>query len=228
MERSAKARSGRRERDSAATRTAILAAARAEFAKAGLAGARTDVIAARAGVNKALLYYYFKSKEALFEAVLVDLFGEFNRQALEVLASPGSARVVLLRYVSLHFDFLSTHHRHASLHQQAMASRGRFAKRLVAEYFVPRAKAFGELLQRGVQEGEFRPMNCFHTALSIVAVVVFYFSAARVLELMDLGDLYGEARLQERKREVLEFVRYSVFANPALPLPSEGQMASSK
>ena len=51
------------------TRAAILAAAEQIFAKAGLDGARTDAIAAAAGVNKALLYYYFKSKDGLYEAV---------------------------------------------------------------------------------------------------------------------------------------------------------------
>ena len=59
---------------SAETRAAILAAAEEEFARAGLAGARTDAIAAQAGVNKALLYYYFDSKEALYAAVVEDHF----------------------------------------------------------------------------------------------------------------------------------------------------------
>jgi TetR/AcrR family transcriptional regulator len=198
-------------------RAAILSAARTEFAKAGLAGARTEAIAARADVNKAMLYYYFKSKQALFEAVVVEMFNDFNRQALELLASPDPARIVLLRYVGLHFDFLSTRHRHASLHQQAMISQGAFAKQLVSKYFMPRAKAFGALLQRGIREGEFRPMDCFHTGLSIVAVIVFYFSSAHVLELMGEKNPFSEAKLQERKRQVLEFVRYSVFTDPKLP-----------
>src|ERR1700721_505653 len=93
----------RRQQRSAGTRAAILAAAASIFADSGLAGARTDAIAAAAGVNKALLYYYFKSKEHLYEAVVEDHFGEFNRQALEVLTTPGSARAILLRYVSMHF-----------------------------------------------------------------------------------------------------------------------------
>lgn len=75
---------GRQER-SAETRTAILGAAERVFAKSGLAGARIDAIAAAAGVNKALLYYYFKSKEDLYETVVENHFSEFNRQALEVL-----------------------------------------------------------------------------------------------------------------------------------------------
>ena len=106
-------RSGRQQR-SVETRAAILAAAGRIFAKSGLAGARTDAIAAAAGVNKALLYYYFSSKESLFEAVVEDHFSGFNRQALEVLTSPGPARAILLRYVGLHFDFISARHRYAS------------------------------------------------------------------------------------------------------------------
>ncbi len=69
-------------------RAAILAAAGRAFARHGLAGARTDAIAAAAGVNHALLYYYFRSKEHLYQAVLEDHFAGFNAQALKVLASP--------------------------------------------------------------------------------------------------------------------------------------------
>src|ERR1035438_1124525 len=89
-----------------ARRQAILSAAERIFATAGLAGARTDEIAAAAGVNKALLYYYFQSKEHLYEAVVEDHFREFNRRALEILEAPGSARAILLRYVGMHFDFI--------------------------------------------------------------------------------------------------------------------------
>ena len=56
-------------RDAAATRTRILAAAEAEFAEHGLAGARTDRIAVRGDTNKAQLYHYFGSKDALFDVV---------------------------------------------------------------------------------------------------------------------------------------------------------------
>src|SRR5262249_50838940 len=121
----------RRERRSARTRATILAAAERAFAESGLAGARTDAIAAAARVNKALLYYYFKSKESLYEAVLEDHLSEFNERALEVLAGSGSAREVLLGYVSLHFDFISARHRYAPLFQQLLSSGGRLPERLV-------------------------------------------------------------------------------------------------
>src|SRR5215468_512875 len=57
-------------RDAERTQQTILAAAEAEFADKGLAGARVDVIADRASANKRMLYYYFGSKEGLYLAVL--------------------------------------------------------------------------------------------------------------------------------------------------------------
>lgn len=62
-------------RDAEATKARILAAARSEFAAGGLAGARVDRIAAVAAANKQLIYAYFGSKEALFDAVIAQVVG---------------------------------------------------------------------------------------------------------------------------------------------------------
>src|SRR5215468_3848624 len=186
----------------AATRQAILAAAERVFAESGLAGARTDAIAAKAGVNKALLYYYFKSKDSLYQSVLEDHFREFNHQALELLSASGSARDILLRYVSLHFDFISARHQYASLFHQMMMAGGRLPERLVRKYFKPRSDAFAALLDRGMRSGEFRSADRFHTAVSIVALIVFYFSCAPVLRLLGHSDAYSQAHLKRRKQEV--------------------------
>jgi TetR/AcrR family transcriptional regulator len=195
------------------TRAAILAAAGGIFAKSGLAGARTDAIAAAAGANKAMLYYYFKSKEGLYEAVVEDYFCEFNRRALEVLNAPGSARAVLLRYVSLHLDFISARHQSAPLSQQLTMPGGKFLERLIRRYFAERAKALGRLIERGMRSGEFRRVDRFHAAMSIVSLIVFYFSAARVLQLLGYPNAYSKANLKRRKREVLDFIRHGLFAN---------------
>jgi TetR/AcrR family transcriptional regulator len=156
------------------TRATILAAAEQVFAKAGLDGARIDAIADAAGVNKALLYYYFKSKGGLYEAVMEDHFREFNHRALAVLGGRERASDVLLRYVSLYFDFISTRRRYAALYQQLMTTRGRPLERLVRKYFVPRNAAFNKLLERGIRAGEFRRTDAHHTAMSIVSLIVSY------------------------------------------------------
>ena len=74
------------------SRAAILKAAVREFAQEGVAGARTDAIAQSAGVNKALLYYYFKDKEALYDAVLGPFLRARNWLATSVPTSTTSHR----------------------------------------------------------------------------------------------------------------------------------------
>src|ERR1700730_10193304 len=78
------------------SRAAILQAAAKEFAEHGIAGARTDAIAREAGVNKALLYYYFRDKETLYGAVLDNVFGGLTQSIQEALSSDLPPREKLL------------------------------------------------------------------------------------------------------------------------------------
>lgn len=208
-----------RARRSHDTRAAILKAAERIFADRGLAGARTDAIASTAGVNKALLYYYFKSKDALYRAVLEQHLQEFRRRALEVLSAGGSARSLLLRYVSMHFDFISARPYYPRLFQRLMLTGGRAVERLAEEYFLPLSEKFVRVVERGVREGEFRPVDSHHTAISLVALTVFYFSAAPIVRVVSHIDPYEEANLKRRKQEVLNFIRHGLFRKPEASLP---------
>lgn len=76
-------------RDAARTRAKIMEAAREEFADHGLAGARIEAIARRAGLTKQLLYHYFTSKEALFHEILEQKFGQPHATPSESL-DPGA------------------------------------------------------------------------------------------------------------------------------------------
>lgn len=196
------------------TRAAILAAAERAFAESGLAGARTDAIAEAAGVNKALLYYYFQSKERLYEAVVENHLREFNRVALEVLAATGNPRTILLRYVNLHIDFISARHRQARLFQQMMITGGQPVRRLVRKYFTPRSRALHKLLLRGMRAGDFRRVDPFQATVSIIALIVFYFSAGQVMEWLGYANAYTETSLNRRKQEVVDFIRHGLFVNP--------------
>ena len=203
-----------RHRDSEATREAILDAAERIFADEGLAGARTDAIAAAAGVNKALLYYYFRSKEGLYRAVLEGYVADFNRQALDVLSCEGSACALLLRYINHHFDFIAAHRHHGPLFQRMLMTDEKSWVRLARELGLPRMKALLKLIERGMRSGEFRRMDSFHVAISLVSLIAFYFSSAPVLRAVSGIDPYTKANVEHRRKEVLEFVRYALFKNP--------------
>src|SRR5258708_35517365 len=93
------------------SRATILKAAVAEFAEHGIAGARTDAIARAAHVNKALLYYYFKDKDTLYEAVLDHLFSGLRARVMPVLESKLPPRQKMLEYLGAYFDYIAANPR---------------------------------------------------------------------------------------------------------------------
>ncbi|MGL5794735.1 MAG: TetR/AcrR family transcriptional regulator, partial [Waterburya sp.] len=88
-----------RSRDSEATQTEILDAAVEEFALHGLANARIETIAANTGVTKAMIYYYFKSKEGLYIEVLERGFNAYMRPLQELSLDSLSPKNALEQYV---------------------------------------------------------------------------------------------------------------------------------
>src|SRR5262252_5299033 len=105
-----------------ATRDSILRAASAEFAMEGLAGARMDAIARAANVNKALLYYYFHDKDALYGAVLDQFFRPLFERLTQVLDRPASPGERILSYARMHFDTIAAAPHYARLFQGEMMS----------------------------------------------------------------------------------------------------------
>jgi TetR/AcrR family transcriptional regulator len=203
-----------RHHDSAATRATILKAAECIYAEYGLAGARTEAIAAAAGVNKALLYYYFKSKEDLYQAVVGTHVREFHRLAENVLSVKGPAGPILLRYVSNHFDFIGTHPYYPRIFQRMMMVGDRTLELMVREHSLPLSKMLLALLERGMRSGEFRRLDRQHTVLSLAGLTMFYFNMAPALRMITGQDPFTKANLARRKAEVLKFIRYALFRNP--------------
>src|SRR5579885_543128 len=110
-----------RGRDSEASRRAILAAALAEFAGHGLAGARMEAIAAAAHVNKALLYYYFRSKDELHAAVLHEFFQRLQARIERALDAGCTSGERMLLYARAHFDSISESRHYALLVHDEMS-----------------------------------------------------------------------------------------------------------
>jgi TetR/AcrR family transcriptional regulator len=204
------------------SRAAILQAAAMEFAEHGIAGARTDSIARAARVNKALLYYYFKDKETLYGAVLDHAFSGMKGKIFRVLDSGLPPREKILAYVGAYFDFIASNQVYPKLMQREMmrAREGNslHIERLVKTYFQPVYRRVGELLQKGIAEGDFRKVDPAHFIPSMVAMIVFYFSSAPVMRRIVRFNPLAPQRIAERRAAVLDFISAALF----LPGPSAG------
>ena len=116
-------------RDAERTQQAILAAAEAEFASKGLAGARVDVIAEQAGANKRMLYYYFGSKDDLYLAVLERAYGGMRAKESELNLADLEPLDAIKTLVEFKFDYYTAHQSIISLLAGENLSGAKFLKK---------------------------------------------------------------------------------------------------
>jgi TetR/AcrR family transcriptional regulator len=197
------------------SRASILKAAIDEFAEHGIAGARTDAIARAARVNKALLYYYFKDKEAIYEAVLDHVFSGLRETVVPLLDGDLPPREKLLNYVGAYFDYIAANPRFPRVVQGEWIRNGTDRvgqmKRVAKNYFRPIYHKLGEVIRAGIASGEFRPIDPMHFVPSMVAVIVFYFSAAPVIKALMKIDPLAPAQIAKRREFVLDFISAALF-----------------
>jgi TetR/AcrR family transcriptional regulator len=207
-----------RTRNAEQTRQAILRAALDEFAQETVAGARIDAIAQAAGVNKALLYYYFHDKEQLYGAVLDYVFSGLTQRVVPVLESGLPPGEKILRYAESYFDTIASIPEVPRILQQEMMRAGRdgspHIQRIGRTYTGPLAMRLRAVLEEGIRAGEFRKIDPQHFALTMVASVVFYFTCAPMLRATFGYDPLAPKRIAERRAAVLDFITHALFASP--------------
>jgi len=226
-----RARRGTR-RQPEASRDSILQAALAEFAQEGVAGARMDAIAASAGVNKALLYYYFHDKESLHGAVLDRFFIRLIDRVMGELDGAAPLGERLLRYTCAHFDCLAESPHYARLFQGELMSAGRGGSphltRIAERYIRPIAMRVADLLQQGIGSGEFRKVDPFQFAPSIAAINVHYFVIAPVTRKLFDRDPFSPEAIRQRRGAVLDFVAAALFTDREAGVKLAVQITSQK
>ncbi len=201
-------------RDPEKTRTRILAAAKSEFARAGLGGARVDRIAALAGANKRMLYYYFGSKDELFRAVLEAAYEHIRESEkalhLDAIAPPEAIRRLVAftwNYFLEEPEFLSllnSENMHRAEHLKASTKVRRMHSPFVA--------MIGDILERGRRSGEFRDgVDAVQLYISIAGLAYFYLANNFTLSAIFGRDLKArkarEARLAHMTELVLGYLR---------------------
>jgi TetR/AcrR family transcriptional regulator len=198
-----------------ATARRILAAAERQFAAQGLAGARTEEIAAAAHANKAMLYYYFGNKRRLHRAVLENLLRQLRVGVLAPPAKELSPGDEFFACVNGYFDFLATHPNYPRLVQrESMESRNDF-QWMAQEYFRPLHERLASTVKKAIDAGEFREMDADQTAMIALGVTTSYFAAASIMSDVVQRDLLAPEAVETRKRAVLDFLRHAVASEGA-------------
>ncbi len=201
------------------TRKAILRAAIREFSTNGLAGARTDAIAESAKVNKALLYYYFKSKHGLYAAAIEEVTKAVAERTLAALDRKHSGGERLLRTALSHFDRILTQRDFQSLMQQEMVRMRRGESEvlpsMVENVFKPMLGKLKEAVFDGVESGELCPVDWLQVLYSALGANVFYFLSAPMMRLLLPSDPLAPAAIEARRKAAVQYLGNAIFVDRA-------------
>src|SRR5262245_31634459 len=173
----------------------ILAAAALEFAERGFAGARVDRIARRARVNKAMLYYHFKSKQGLYRALLRQIFTIAADRLRAIAALDVSPLEKVDRVIAGMAELVGEHAYFPAIMMREVAEGGAHLDRATLTALAGVPRAVGAIVHEGVAAGAFRPVNPVFAYFSMLAPIVFFLAGAPIrdeisdLHVIDMGAL---------------------------------------
>jgi AcrR family transcriptional regulator len=200
-------------RDPERTRQKILDAATEEFARYGLGGARVDRIAARAGANKRMLYYYYRDKDNLFLAALERSYSQIRAAERSLDLEHLAPRLALRRLVEFTWRYFLEHPEFLTLLNSENLHKGRHVQRSrsVPEMHTPLVETLRGVLRRGERAGVFRrgidPVQLY---ISIAGEGYFYLSNRYTLSQIFGRDLMAKKALAARARHNAEMILNAV------------------
>ncbi|HMO41575.1 MAG TPA: TetR/AcrR family transcriptional regulator [Saprospiraceae bacterium] len=191
------------------TEEKILAAAKQVFLRDGYHGARMETIAKEADVNKALLHYYFRSKDKLFEQIFQQLKGGLLPRVSEIFKSDIPLFDKIRLFVSDYIDLL-LENPYVPLFlvneinknpEKFMQSAGIFEK---VQSFMP---YFIVQLQDEIEKGNIRPIHPMHLLMNTMSMCAFPFLGKPMLQrVVGMSDAQYMSMMQERKQIVADFI----------------------
>ena len=160
-------------------RERIVHAATAEFARHGYDGARMDAMAKAAGVNKALLYYYFPGKAELYRGLVLEHLGAVAASLEEAAAASADPALALAGVVRTLFDLLRDRPEIAGFILREVLNGWGHLKDGDFPILFRTTRPIASLVERGVESGGFRPVRPLFVHLIIIASLNF-FTVSRV------------------------------------------------
>lgn len=192
-------------RDAEATQAVILAAAEEEFAQHGMTAARTEAIAAKTGVAKSMIYYYFKDKEGLYRTVLERSHAALLQTSQQLDLDHLAPEVALEKFLTALLDCVSRNPKLPTImFHEAVQNQGKYYKRSSS---LSIDTTLVKILERGVTTGVFRKLDPFQSAINIMGTCLFYFIGAGNIQQHSQGNrLSSKAMLEQHTQEAIALV----------------------
>ncbi|HOO71001.1 MAG TPA: TetR/AcrR family transcriptional regulator [Spirochaetota bacterium] len=215
-------------KDNNETRKKIILAAKSEFAERGYEGARMSSIAKKAGVNQALIHYYFATKEQLYIGILHRLFG-IDREPepdefFNILKTP-SEKLYAIIYAMTYIHLSGFDPDFSRIMAIELAQRHKNIREFMSSYFIPKMEVIENIIKDGIDCGEFECENTLLAVLNIFNFIISYPDREHWFDTQWYDRIYGEGYIER----FLSFImRYTFKAlrppgkNVAIPvMPDE-------
>jgi len=154
----------------------VISAAIKEFAAHGFEGARVDAIAEKAKVNKAMIYYHFKSKEKLYERILKDITDSIFVQIKEASLGEGNPVEVFYAIINKYMSMVNSFNIEVfQILQREVVNGGKhFRKIAIPNLVVPIYSIIEPLIKSAIDKGLMRDVNPYYTFMQIIGGVIFF------------------------------------------------------
>ena len=185
----------------------ILEAAKDVFHRKGMAGARMQEIADKAGINKALLHYYYRTKQLLFEAVFKQAFNIIGPKLGSVLNSELSLEEKIRSFTNKYVSFIIKHPYLPNFIIQELNSNPQFIEQLVNNDKFPDITGFKNQVEKLIEDGKIRPIDANQLFINIISLNIFPFIGKPLLKgFLNVDDATYSELIEQRKTETANFI----------------------
>ncbi len=193
------------------TEEQILNAAKNVFQAKGMDGARMQEIADKAGINKAMLHYYYRSKQLLFEAVFKNAFSLLAPQLNSILNDDSSIEEKIKNFTANYISFIIKHPYLPNFIIQELNRNPEFVLKLKENKGFPNLEKFKKQVDYEVETGIIKPISAEQLFINILALNIFPFVAKPlIMALINTDDNAYKKLIEDRKTEVSNFIINSI------------------
>ncbi len=189
----------------------ILEAAKEVFQKKGMEGARMQQIADEAGINKAMLHYYYRSKQLLFEAVFRNAFALLAPQLNKILNDDSSIEEKVRNFTNNYITFISKHPYLPNFIIQELNRNPNFFEKIKQNAAFPSLDKFKGQVSAEVEAGILKPTDGEQLFINILSLNIFPFLATPLIKgFTNLDDMGFKQLMERRKTAVSDFIINSI------------------
>lgn len=193
------------------TEKRIMEAARNQFHEKGLAGARMQKIADEAGINKAMLHYYYRTKEQLFQTVLKQDMQKLLPAIIQILTSDLSLYEKIRQFADQYITNIQNNpYLPGFVVHELSQNPDRFVN-MVAEQNAIRLDPFFNQVQREIDAGRIQLRDPQQLLVNLVSMCIFPFIGKPMVKMiLDMDEEEFQTFLEKRKTDVAEFIIASI------------------